>query len=326
MRMGRIRQSRKDLPKRVYLHHGAYYITSKENKRIPLGRDYAEAMKRWAEVVGEDNRPAGTIGAIMDRYLREVIPAKRERTQADYTDAIKRLRPVFGSMRPDDIEPKHIYQYMDLRGSPVRANREIAVLSGVMELAVRIGAISANPCRQVRRATERARTRNVLDAEIHSFGQHCPDWLKAYITLKLLIGLRQADMLALSKANITDDGLLVATGKTGKRILFKWSPALRDAVAAIRSIRPNVQDTKGSFWINRDGQPMTASGFKSAWARAMADYLNDGVERFREHDLRAKAADYAESAGRDASKLLGHADGRTTKRHYLRGTSKVEPL
>ena len=39
--MGRVRQSRKDLPQRVYHKHGAYYFVDNHNKWHPLGKDYS---------------------------------------------------------------------------------------------------------------------------------------------------------------------------------------------------------------------------------------------------------------------------------------------
>jgi hypothetical protein len=74
----------------------------------------------------------------------------------------------------------------------------------------------------------------------------------------------------------------------------------------------------------RDGTKLTNSGFKSVWARAMeAKSLS---ETFAENDLRAKVATEAIELGQNATAMLGHSSDATTKRHYQRGTQKVEPL
>jgi hypothetical protein len=195
--MGKPRQSRKDLPARVYQKHGAYYFVDVSNKWHPLGKDYGAAMQKWAAMV----QPAigkQRMGAVMDAYIKEQLPARKPRTQKDYLSSITMLRPVFGEMWPEDIEPKDIYAYMRLRNAPVRANRDVAVLSNVMNQAIRMGLVNANPCKQVRRNEEHPRTREVLDSEIVAFLPHCPAWLQAYIRLKLLTGLRQGDMLTTS--------------------------------------------------------------------------------------------------------------------------------
>lgn len=317
MGMGRPRQSRKDLPRRMYFDHGAFYFTSKDNKRTPLGKGYPEAIIKYAQIVqpviGRQN-----LGAVMDAYLREKIPTKKPRTQSDYLDALTRLRPVFGAMWPEDLEPSHIYQYLRQRQAKVRANREVAVLSNVMQQAVEMGLVSTNPCRQVRRNTESPRSREVVDSEITAFLPHCPDWLKTYINLKLLVGLRQGDMLRLTRFNLRDDGLFVETGKRGKRLLFGWTAALKSATDAARNLRRLPSEPR-LFAIS-------SSGFKTAWSRAQEKFIRAGGERFAENDLRAKVASDAIDKGQDATSMLGHSSDAVTRRHYIRGTRKVQPL
>jgi len=144
MPMGRTRTSRRDLPRRMYHHHGAYSFRAPDGQRIHLGRDLGDAMRAYAALV----QPAigrQTIGSVMDAYQREKLPARKPRTRADYLDALGRLRPVFGAMWPEDLEPKHIYAYLRQRAAKVRANREIAVLSNIMQQAVEMGLVGANP-------------------------------------------------------------------------------------------------------------------------------------------------------------------------------------
>lgn len=40
------------LPKRVYLHHGSFYLITKENKRINLGRDKESMAKNYEAATG----------------------------------------------------------------------------------------------------------------------------------------------------------------------------------------------------------------------------------------------------------------------------------
>jgi integrase len=323
MAMGRTRTSRRDLPRRMYHYHGAYYFIAADGRRTHLGRDLGPAMRAYA-AIGQPVAGRQNLGAVMDAYLREKIPTKKPRTQDDYLDALTRLRPVFGAMWPEDLAPHHVYAYLRERSAKVRANREIAVLSNVMQQAIEMGLIDANPCKQVRRNTETPGEREVTDADLAAFLPHCPDWLRAYIGLKTLTGLRQGDMLRLGKANERDDGLYVQTGKRGKKLLFNWTPALRSALEACKAIRRRISTLH--LFASRNGTPMSARGFKSAWSRAMQKAIKAGVIRFAENDLRAKAACEAMDLGRDVTSMLGHSSDAVTRRHYIRGTRKVSPL
>lgn len=105
------------------------------------------------------------------------------------------------------------------------------------------------------------------------------------------------------------------TGKRGKRLLFEWSPARRAAFDACKALRRKPSESR-LFVI-------TQSGFKTAWARAMAKFNGD---HFAENDLRAKVAGEAMDLGMDAASMLGHSSDAVTRRHYVRGTRKVKPL
>jgi hypothetical protein len=50
------------------------------------------------------------------------------------------------------------------------------------------------------------------------------------------------------------------------------------------------------------------------------------AETFAENDLRAKVATEAIELGQNATAMLAHSSDAVTKRHYQRGTEKVEPL
>ena len=259
--------------------------------------------------------------------LRSSFPHASRAPSKIILQASPRCVRCSGQMWPEDVEPKHIYAFMRLRNAPVRANRDVAVLSNVMTQAVRMGLINTNPCKQVRRNEEHPRTREVLDSEIVAFLPHCPTWLQAYIRLKLLTGLRQGDMLNIRLDQLRDDGLFIQTGKRGKRLLFTWTYDLRAAIDPIKALRHRVTSL---YLINseRDGTKLTSGGFKSAWARAMAKAIESAslTETFAENDLRAKVASEAVELGQNATAMLGHSSDAVTKRHYQRGTQKVEPL
>lgn len=57
--------------------------------------------------------------------------------------------------------------------------------------------------------------------------------VRAYIKLKLLTGLRRSDLLRLTVTDIKHDGIHVQPHKTakstGKKLIFEWTPALRQA-------------------------------------------------------------------------------------------------
>ncbi len=229
----------------------------------------------------------------------------------------------FGDMRPQDLRPVHVYQYLDIRAkqAPVAANREKALLSHVFTKAMEWGVLDTNPCRGVKRKPEKVRNRCPSQDEVIAFIGVSPPLLQVYVPVKVLTGLLQQDLLALRRDQLKDDGIYVEIKKTGKKIIFEWTDALREAIDSALALKRPVFSL--NVFCNRRGQAYTGDGFRSIWQRAMNKAISTGaLERFTEHDLRAKAATDADENGLDAQALLGHMDGQTTRR-YLRSKAAI---
>lgn len=318
MGMGRRRKSRKDLPERVYHRHGAFYFVDAGGKWHRLGKNLADAMIRYAELNSSPHSALVTLGHVMDRYQAEVIPSKAPRTQKNYISDMRPLRASFGRMRPDDLTPQDIYAYMDQRPR-VSGNREKALLSAVYSYAIRWGAAKDNPCRLVKRNEEKPRTRYVTDAEFWAVHDLAPPIVQAAMMLATITGLRLGDILSLRRQDLTDDGLIVHTSKTGKVLHFERTQELEDAMQFAMSIPRRA----ASVYIlaNLDGQKYTVSGFESLWQRVMRRYEDQGGTRFQFRDLRAKAG-----SDHPDGKILGHTNESTLRRVYRRRPELVTPV
>ena len=342
--MGRRRKTDRHLPRRVVRQHGAFYFLrpyrdadgKHRNRWEHLGRSEADMWRAYAEIDIPDE-PLSTLGAIMDRYVREWLETRAEATRVDYLHALSFLRPVFGDVHPAAVKSAHCYQYQAKRAkrAPVRANREIAVLQSVFKFAIRLGVVDRNPVAGVERLPEWPRERMPEAWEIAEFLVDAPALLRAYVPIKVLTGLRQGDMLALRRDQLTDDGIMIRAGKTGKRYLIEWSDELRAAVdlaVAGRTI-PSVYvfATSTHRGGGKPGQRYTGSGFRSIWQRQMRKTLKRGRlrESFTEHDLRAHTATELERLEglRRVQDLLDHASERTSK-IYTRAKEprRVRPL
>ena len=338
MAMGRARTRDKHLPARVVRQHGAFYFLEpcRDDQGRPrsrwrrLGTTEAEMWAAYAKLTLEP-APLATLGAVMDRYAREVVPTRSPLTGRDDLRGLKYLRAVFGDVAPAAVKPAHCYQYLAERKAKVRANRELAVLSSVFKFAIRLGLVDRNPTLGVERLRETPRERLPEQWEIAEFLSDAPLLLRAYVPLKLLTGLRQGDMLRLRKDAITDAGIVVREGKTGKRRIIEWSDELRTAMRTVQALQCPVS----SFYVlstrvRREGlapgQPYTGDGFRSIWQRQMRKVMKAGrlQESFTEHDLRATTAT---EAGERAQELLDHDSEKTTN-IYRRSKEpkRIKPL
>lgn len=76
-----------------------------------------------------------TVGDLLRRFERDVVPTKAPKTQKEYSKMIRQLLGAFDEAPVEDITPSTIAQYRDARTAKVRANREITLLSFAYNMA-----------------------------------------------------------------------------------------------------------------------------------------------------------------------------------------------
>jgi integrase len=293
-----------------------------------------EAYKTWADRL-QLHKHANTIGDLLERYQQQVVPTKAPKTQKANNESIKRLRKVFAHMPIYALKPVHVYQYLDLRREHrTSVNRDVEVLSHAYTKAIEWGLVENHPIKgKVISHGERPRERYVEDRELIEALKVANKVVRAYVGVKVLTGLRRADILSLRIVDLKEDGIHVQPRKTakttGKRLVISWTEALHQAVEEAKTIRP--QDIAPWLFCTRKGEPYikadgSANAFDSLWQRFMGKALKDTElrERFQERDLRAKTA--SDMPLELAAALLGHADPRITKRVYRRRPDVVKPL
>jgi len=269
---------------------------------------------------------------LCDRYGREVLPSYSVKEQKNRAAHLSRVRAVFSEMLPSEVNSSHVRAFRDKIGERKGrawgrlqlALKVLATLSHVLSWAAEWGVIEKNPCFGVPRPPQPRRDRYPTDDEFATVYKQCPPMHQIAMDLALLTGLRREDILKVDRDSVTDEGLLVHTGKTSKPLLFSWSEDLRSVVDRAWAIQPKV---RRHLICNRAGKKYTPDGFSTIWRRAMMKASEAGVlgEPYRFNDIRAKSASDDENIDR-ASRRLGHTSRQTTERYYIRKPRKVDPL
>lgn len=196
--------------------------------------------------------------------------------------------------------------------SPATVNRELAVLSAVLTLAVDDELIPSNPCRRVKPLRmDNQRNRYLSHDEEKSLltaldGQ---EWLKNLVAFAILTGMRRGELFKLRWFDVDfSRGVIhVRDTKTGKdrdvpmsleaREIMERQPKTGGHVFPSPKTGGQLVDIKNPF-----GQACDAAGIKD----------------LRFHDLRHTAATRMADAGINViaiAEILGHGDIRTTKRY-----------
>lgn len=112
-----------------------------------------------------------TMNEVFARYSMECIPKLGARTQRDYARHVQVLARDFGHFVPGTIKPKDVGRWLDVPKGKQHRNKQCAVLSAVMGMAVGVWYVDGceiNPCQNVRRHESKPRTRYVTDDEFQA--------------------------------------------------------------------------------------------------------------------------------------------------------------
>jgi integrase len=242
-------------------------------------------------------------------------------TMRCYSSVAGQLKAVFCDAKVEAIRPHHIAAWLDNHSSRARANLGKALLSNVLDLAVRQGMIDRNPAREISRLEIKPRTRYLTDAEFLAIRSEAVAVLRAAMDISFVTGARISDVLAIRVQDWTTDGLTIRQKKTKKLQLFKRTPILEEVIDQARRIQRPV---RGLYLLcTQKGQPYKYSTLLSWWERATT---RAKVEDAHFHDIRSKAATDGKAEGVDYQALLGHASKAMADRYLkIESAQVVEP-
>ena len=316
----------------------AQYRVGGRQRRVRLGRHGAvtvdQARRHAQEVIGDvarggnpaddvaRDRRAVTMSALCDRFLNDHVAHRcKGSTSRDYHRAVTcEIKPRLGSFKIPDITRTDIAQlHHDLRHKPYHANRVLAVLSKMFNLAELWGLRpdGSNPCRHVKKYAETKRERFLSSGEILRLGEALtafeteqPSMKSAVDAIRLLIltGCRLSEVQMLKWSYVHDRYFRLPDSKTGRKDV-PIGPAVHEVLASIERQPDNDYVIAGRF----SGQHLT--DLQRPWRRIRE---RAGIDDVRIHDLRHTYASHAVISGESLpiiGKLLGHTQVQTTARY-----------
>lgn len=295
--MPRPRKSNRHLPPCVYHSSGAYFHVV-DGKWHPLGRDLPAALAQYARRIGAAQ--AGGMPALIEKYRAGIGKRLKPSTAQQYRSVCKKLSDIFAEFSPEQVKMRDVAAMMlHFTDKPSTGNQCRAVLKEVFNFALEHQIVDTNPVVGTRRHKERGRARLITPAEFGLIRVAGSPRLQAVMDLLYLTGQRIGDVLAIQPADMGEEGLAFTQEKTGARLVVRWGPGLRAAVARLLVVR---------------GRRLSYDMIERDWLKATRAA---GVLDARLHDIRSMAA-VAVGRGRErATALLGHATEQQTET-YLR--------
>lgn len=305
------------------------------HKHRPSDRDCPESKANLAELLRlrDQNAPAGghtlTLGKYLQRWLEGVRPDLAPATWRKHESICRTgLIPALGRIRLSDVSVGDVRRYLargDLDAQTIRHHRSTlrrALADAEREsLVVRnVAALAKPPAmhKADRPILTASQVRVLIDGTVD-------DPLHALWVLVTATGMRLAEMLALTWADIDFEAGTVTVDSTLHRVNGEWqrrdpkTPKSRRtivltprAVAVLKARRK----LHGLVFTTEKGLPIHGSNLPKV-LHAHTDRL--GLPRVTIHDLRHSAATILYASGADIESIadmLGHSTSRVTADLY----------
>eukprot|EP00439_Symbiodinium_sp_Y106_P089859 s1_g2395.t1 len=293
---------------------------------VTAARKQAEELKRSIDVghdpMGErhEERQAITISQLCELYVERHLPKKRDSSIKNDLSLINRIvSPKLGSRKAATIthsELERLHRELT-QTAPYRANRTIALLSKMFNLAIRWGLTEDNPAQGIEKNPENRRERYLTKDELArlsaALAEHPRPHSANAIRLLLLTGARRGEVLSARWGDFDlSEGIWTKPSSHTKQKKIHRVPLSGAATDLLREMKKN-SESEFLFPGTDIRKPLT--DIKKTWEslRRKAE-----IEDVRLHDLRHTYASLLASSGVSLpiiGALLGHTQAQTTARY-----------
>lgn len=333
----------------------SYRTKAGRSRRITIGqwptwrasqaREEAQRLKRDVDLGGdplgdlEELRAAPTVADLCARYEKEHLPSKRrlsvEGDKAQIRnyllgEGIKKVEglPKLKHQKVADIgfsDVSALHRAITEARGPYAANRTIAMLSKMFNLAVRWGWRTDNPCRGIKKNAEDKRERYMSDDERARLLAALPAidaQAAAVVRLLILTGARKGEVFGMRWCDLDlERGTWTKPASATKQGRLHRIPLSPEAVTLLRDLHA-VRGNSAHVFPDRSARPVNGSvpdlpikGIKRQWEALLR---TAEIKDLRVHDLRHSFASVLVNEGLSLpviGALLGHSAVQTTARY-----------
>src|SRR5262249_1178752 len=201
-------------------------------------------------------RAAPSVADLCERFMQEHLPKKRPLTQRDYKLIINtQILPKLAAVKVADLtfaDVDALHRRITKSGAEYQANRTVAVISKMMNLAIKWGYRTDNPAKGVERNHEDRRERYLTSDEMSRLGEaltKCADRQGATIIgLLFLTGSRSNEIRSMRWADVNlKAGIWTKPAMNTKQRKPHRIPLSAPALALLSALRSEAD--KGATYV-----------------------------------------------------------------------------
>ncbi len=274
-------------------------ITVEQARKI--AKDWLAEARRGGDPSAEKTtrRRSPTVSALCDRYVEEYA-IEHNKPSTIYRNGkliAAHIKPKLGGLKVTEVARAAILDFMrNMRDSPISANRTLAVLRKMFNLAELWGERpdGSNPCRHIRKYPEKGTTRYITDAELVRLFAYLNraeaenlehPFILLAVRLQFEFAARMSEILDLKWEwiDLPNRRITWPDSKTGG-----MSKPISDAAHRLLTAAPRLENSPFVCpSIQESSKPMSGHTYYQGWKRTLN---RAGVPHVGTHGIRHRAA------------------------------------
>ena len=313
----------------------AHLKVAEIKKKIEKGEDPKVEIKE----IQRANRNFYSVQDLCDEYIERYARVRKKSWKEDERCLNKEVVSVWGKRKVEDITRRDIVELLDRivdRGSPVTANRTLAVVRTAFNFAIKRAILDKSPCVLIEKpSVEKPRKRVLSEDEIKAFWKclekaNMTNEIKLILKLLLITGQRRGEIVNAEWSEIDlDKGWWTIPGEKSKNGRLHRVPLSKQALKVLEEVQVLSGDSAYLFPASSGDSPITERAVSRA-VRNNEDFFN--IPHFTPHDLRRTVASKMTEIKIPqfiVSKILNHVEGGITGKtydHYAYDEEKKQAL
>ncbi len=283
-------------------------------------------------------RGADTVAELAEIYLEKWARPRKRSADEDERILRKDVLPHWEKRKAKDIRRRDVIELLDgivERGSPIAANRTLAVVRKMYNFAISRDIVDATPVAMVKAPSKENQRDRVLSAdEIRTFWTGLDDApmteaVRLALKLQLVTAQRKGEIVCAAQDEFDlEEGMWIVPAARAKNGLAHSVPLSDMALNLVQDAIKAAGDSEWLFPSPTGDGPVGAGSVNHALTKALPII---GLENFTPHDLRRTAASVMTSLSIQrliVSKILNHAESGITSIYdkYEYGAEKRHAL
>lgn len=295
-------------------------LHSKALSILTNGKDPAQVKRNQLL----EARMSQTVNELINEYLEKWAKPRKRSWKEDERILIKDVIPTWGKRKAKDILRRDVILLLDNileRGSPIIANRTLAVIRRMFNFAVERSIIEVSPCHSVKAPSKENKRERLLSVnEIKNFWE-CIDktsmseLTKLALKLQLTTAQRKGEVVSAQWSEIDlQSGWWTIPANKAKNGNSHRVPLSNMSMNLLKQLKEISGDSCWLFPSPKGNTHMSGTAIDHA-LRKNIKYFNHSETPYTPHDLRRTAASHMTSQGISrlvVSKILNHVERSIT--------------